>query len=78
MAAKNNIRSERVRIGCTQAELGKKLGVSVDTVRNWEDGTSQIRVSNLIDLANIFSCSIDYLLGRTEDRILHGFQVTVQ
>lgn len=78
MARKNNIRSERVRIDCTQAELGEKLGVSVDTVRNWEDGVTQIRINQLIDMANLFSCSIDYLLGRTDDRILHGYTPIVQ
>lgn len=71
MAVKNNIRSERARMDYTQAELGEKLGVSVDTVRNWEDGATQIRISQLIDMAELFSCSIDYLLGRTNDRILH-------
>lgn len=78
MAKQNNIRSERVRINCTQAELGEKLGVSVDTVRNWEDGVTQIRISQLIDMANLFSCSIDYLLDRTDDRILHGYKALAQ
>ena len=69
----NNIRSERVRVDLTQAELGEKLGVGVDVIRNWEDGTTPIKVKNLIEMADLFSCSVDYLLGRTEDRILHGY-----
>ena len=70
---KNNIRSERTRLELSQAGLGEQLGVSGDVVRNWENGTTPInKIQYLITMADLFKCSIDYLLGRTEDRILHG------
>lgn len=75
---RNNIRSERTKVSLTQAGLGDKLGVGVDVIRNWEDGTTPInKIEYLINMADLFGCSIDYLLGRTEDRILHGPVVTV-
>ena len=74
---KNNIRSERARLDLSQAALGEQLGVSVDVVRNWESGTTPInKIHYLVQMADLFKCSIDYLLGRTEDRILHGPVVT--
>ena len=69
----NNIRSERSRLNLTQEELGQRLGVSADVVRNWEDGTTSVKVNHLVAMADLFRCSIDYLLNRTEDRILHGY-----
>lgn len=71
---KNNIKSERARLDLSQDDLGAKLGVSGDVVRNWENGKTPInKISLLIQMAELFKCSIDYLLGRTDDRILHGY-----
>ena len=76
---KNNIKSERARLDLSQAALGQKLGVSGDVVRNWEDGTTPInKISMLIAMADLFKCSVDYLLGRTDDRILHGVPQVMQ
>jgi transcriptional regulator with XRE-family HTH domain len=33
-----NIREQRKRLGMTQEELAKRLGVSTRTVQNWEQG----------------------------------------
>lgn len=73
---KNNIKSERARLDLSQAALGDLLGVSGDVVRNWENGTTPInKISLLVKMAELFRCSVDYLLGRTDDRILHGYPV---
>lgn len=34
----NEIREQRKRLGMTQEELAKRLGVSTRTVQNWEQG----------------------------------------
>lgn len=67
----NNIASERTKLHLSQEELGDRLHVSRDVVRNWEDGTSDIKASKLRELAELFNCSVDYLMGRCEDRISH-------
>lgn len=69
---KNNIASERVKLGLSQEQFGKKLKVSRDTVRNWESGETPIKVSLLVEIADLCDCSIDYLMGRSEERLLHG------
>lgn len=69
---KNNIASERVKLGLSQEQFGKKLKVSRDTVRNWESGEAPIKASLLIEIADLCGCSIDYLMGRSEERLLRG------
>ena len=53
----------RERIGYTQEELAKKLGVSRSLVNNWENGYANISLKQLIKLAYIYQVPIDYLLG---------------
>ena len=64
----NNIASERIRLGLKQSELGERLGVSTNSVCQWELGAI-IKSTNLIHLAKIFGCSTDYLLGLSNERL---------
>lgn len=59
--------SIRERIGYTQEELAKKLGVSRSLVNNWENGYANISLRQLIKLAYIYQVPIDYLLGIIEE-----------
>ncbi|MGJ0908831.1 helix-turn-helix domain-containing protein [Clostridium botulinum] len=52
----------------TQEELGKLLNVSRQTVSGYEAENIEPNINNLVKLANIFSVSLDYLLGRTKER----------
>ncbi|MEN8906845.1 MAG: response regulator [Clostridiales bacterium] len=55
------IKEERMKLKLTQKQLAKKLGVTRGTIANYE--SSQIPPNNqLVELANIFNVSIDYLL----------------
>ena len=58
------LRTER---GLTQRELAEKIGVKNYTVANWEQNRTEPSVRDLIDLANFFECSVDYLIGREND-----------
>ncbi len=50
-----------------QKELADKIGVKRGTVASWESGRNPER--NAIEkLANLFNCSVDYLLGRSDTR----------
>lgn len=48
----------------TQKYLAEKLNVSSQTILNWENGIYEPNISQLIELANIFNVSIDYLVER--------------
>ncbi len=54
----------RVAQGYSQVALAKRLGVSKQAVSNWENDNIQPSIEMLIRLAELFSVSTDYLLGR--------------
>lgn len=58
-----NIEAERARYGISNDSLADNLGVSRKTLFNWMEKGS-IPSSALIKMADMFSCTIDYLLGR--------------
>lgn len=68
---KNNIASERVKLGLSQEQLANQLEVSREIVSKWELGTSNPKAVSILKLAELFNCSIDYLFCRTEDRTVH-------
>lgn len=55
----------RVSFGWTQVQLSQKLGVTKQTVSNWENDNIQPSIDMLIKLSKIFNVSADYLLGLT-------------
>ena len=59
----NNINAERARRNMTVEDLAKKIGISVRTFYTWQ-GSGNIPATKLIAMAELFDCSIDYLLGR--------------
>lgn len=44
-------------------ELALKLGVSYSTLAAFEQGIREPSIKTLIQLSNMFECSIDYLVG---------------
>ena len=53
----------RAREGISQAGLAKALGATRAAVNAWEMGISNPNMQSLIDLAEYFHVSMDYLLG---------------
>ena len=60
------IRLLRVNRKMSQVELAKCLGVSKQSVSNWENDNIQPSIEMLIKLSKVFSVSTDYLLGLEE------------
>lgn len=60
-----NIEAERARAGITKENLARNLGVSTGTIKNWQNGKTEIPASKLVALAETFNVTTDYLLGRT-------------
>ncbi|MBR1955188.1 MAG: helix-turn-helix transcriptional regulator [Clostridia bacterium] len=50
----------------SRAELAKQLNVSVRLISYWESGQRECDFDMLIQIADIFEVSVDYLLGRVE------------
>ena len=62
------IKSERNRLGMSQVELAEKLEVSESTIREWETGKRQLSVGKLLEMSELFGCTTDYILGRSNER----------
>lgn len=65
-----NIRELRLENNMTQELLGKKVGVSVNTIRNWESSAQFPSTERIIALAKIFHVTIDNLAGIDKDKKL--------
>lgn len=52
----------------TQAQLAKELNMNQNTISRYENGEREAGYAELIEIANYFGVSIDYLLGRTKRR----------
>ena len=60
----SEIRKEK---GISQKELAKLLNVSPGNLCEWEKGRIEPNIFALKRLADIFECSVDYLIGREDD-----------
>lgn len=60
------LKSLRESANMTQKELAEKLWISKSTVSCYEQNTRFPSPEMLIKIANVFSVSTDYLLGRDE------------
>lgn len=56
----------RTEISLSRSQLAEKLNVSIRLISYWENGQRECDFDMLIKIADFFSVSIDYLLGRTD------------
>lgn len=67
--AGQRIKQKRLERGWSQSELGRRIGVSKQQVMRYEvHGIENMRVRRLAALCAALGCTIDYLLGLTEER----------
>ena len=67
----NNIASERKRLGMSQEKFAEELGTTRSSIKQYEAGSTSINSSMLLKMADLCGCSIDYLMGRCDDRVSH-------
>lgn len=65
----NRIRSLRTAAGMSQGQLGKKLGCHATTVSKLELESRQLDPPTIFALCDIFGCTADYLLGRSDAQL---------
>ena len=63
------IKELREKKGINMRQTAKELGIPYTTYISYEKGDREPNSEMLIELAEFFHCSIDYLLGRSEDVI---------
>lgn len=62
----NRIAELREKHGLTQKKLGQKLAVGQTTVSAWEKGKNEPSGKKLIEMAQMFGVTVEYLLGIDE------------
>lgn len=60
-----NIKNCRIKMGLKQTDLAEKLFVSSQAISKWESGQNIPDTANLCELADIFSTTVDKLLGHS-------------
>lgn len=63
---KEIFKRERKKAGYSQKSFAEYFDVSLDTVRNWEQGRKVPEIRTIERLCAEFGCEPDYLLGRME------------
>ena len=61
------IKQLREEKGLSQRALAQKIGVSFKAVNFWESGKVEPSAKYICALADVFECTCDYLLGRSDD-----------
>lgn len=64
------LRLRDIREDCdkTQAQMAKMLGCAQQTYSRYESEKAQMSYATLCQLADYFGTSVDYLLGRTDEK----------
>ena len=58
------VRELRIKLGLSQQELGKAIGITKVSICGYENGSRIPNLENLVKLAHTLETTTDYLLGR--------------
>ena len=58
------IKSHREKLGVSQLELSKRIGVSHQNINRWESGKAVPNIVFCVKLADFFGITLDELIGR--------------
>ena len=58
-----NIKAEIARNDLNYKKVAAELDVSVNTLKNWMTGRTQIPCSKIISMSKMFGCTTHYLLS---------------
>lgn len=71
METKFILRNLRIKNKISQEKLASVVGVTRGAVAQWENGFTLPSNVALMKMADFFHCSVDYLLGRIEEKRSH-------
>ena len=70
------LRELRTASGMSQVDLAEKLGVSKQSVSNWENDNIQPSIDMLLKISRTFNVSTDFLLGEDNHRYIEVTKLT--
>lgn len=69
----SKIKEARLRIEYTQEQVAESLGVSRQTVSNWETGKSYPDIVSVIKMSDLYEVTLDYLLKGKEENSMKNY-----
>lgn len=76
MTLNENIRQLRLARNLSQVDLANALGVTKQSISNWENNNIQPSIDMLVRLAEFFSVSTDSILGLNQRKYLEISNLT--
>lgn len=64
-----NLKKLRQKLGLTQAQFGKSVGVNKTTYSNYETGIREPKSDFWKTVADTYNVSVDYLIGHTDNPV---------
>lgn len=69
----NSLRGLRKSRCLSQRDVARMLNVTQQAIASWENGRTEPSNMALVEIADYFNVSVDYLLGRTDNpNVLKG------
>lgn len=69
----NSLKDLRKSRCLSQRDVARMLNVTQQAIASWENGRTEPSNMALVEIADYFNVSVDYLLGRTDNpNILRG------
>ena len=59
MSIKISMTAARVNAGLTQKEAAKEIGVSCETIKNWEKGKTSPKVNQINIICDVYNMPVD-------------------
>lgn len=72
----SKLKSARTKMGMTQEKVAEEIGVSRQTISNWENNKSFPDIVSVISLSNLYSVTLDELLKEDKKMIEYLGKIT--
>ncbi|MEG2322682.1 MAG: helix-turn-helix transcriptional regulator [Bacilli bacterium] len=72
----DTIKEIRKNSNMTQSEFAKKLGITRSSINAWEMGISVPSTQYVVELANLFNVSTDYILGLSTTKLISIYNLS--
>ncbi len=69
-----NLRYRRLLAGLSQEAVGRHIGIAGQQLQKYENGTNGINCDKLIELAQLFHCSVNDLCNGSVEELPHDPQ----
>lgn len=66
------IKELRIKAGMTQEELSEKLDITKNAYQKIERGANGAKIDTLIELANVFNETLDYIVGGVQTKTVES------